>query len=64
MYMVCDEQDDIAEAAAFIARGQEAGWLQPHVGQTYDMEHAAAAHEDVISHSGGSRGKIVLSIKH
>lgn len=50
------------ETGAFLNAGQKSGWLKPHVGQEYQLENVAKAHEQVIEHSGGSRGKIVLTI--
>jgi len=47
---------------AFINAGQELGWVRPVVAQEFPLEKAADAHRQVIEHSGGSKGKIVISI--
>ena len=53
----------MAEIGAFMTSGQEQGWLSPHVGREYSLPEAAKAHEEVIAHTGGSSGKIVLKIE-
>lgn len=38
------------------------GKAKPVIGQVFDINDAPKAHEEVISHSSGSKGKIVLRI--
>lgn len=49
----------MAEAAAVLFAGMEAGWLKPIVGGQYSLDKATQAHEDIIS-SPGATGKVVL----
>ena len=49
--------------AAFIQGGLYAGWIKPVVAKSYPLSEAPAALVDVISHSGGSGGKIVLNME-
>ena len=56
-----------AQSFAFFAGGipspeRPYGWLRPHVGQSFPLERAPDAHREVIEHSGGSQGKVVLLI--
>ncbi len=37
------------------------GWLKPVIGQEFPLSEAAKAQEEVISHSNGTKGKIILS---
>ena len=50
------------ETEAFLYSGQALGWVKPVVGKVYSLEDVAQAHRDVIDHSGGSQGKIILDI--
>lgn len=52
----------MAETSAYLAAGQEKGWLKPHIGHEYTMDQVMKAQEEVIAHSDGSRGKIILKI--
>lgn len=45
-----------------VMAGVEMGHLTPVIDKEYPMESVPEAHADVISHEGGSRGKIVLTI--
>ena len=47
---------------SFMTAGQENGWLRPVVGGEYTLEDVQKAHEEVIKHTTGSKGKIVLTI--
>lgn len=55
--------DDWDAAAAHIHAGLAAGTLAPLLGTVYTrLEDAPAAHEEVIAHAGGARGKIVIEL--
>jgi NADPH:quinone reductase-like Zn-dependent oxidoreductase len=55
--------EDWAEASAYICAGCAAGTLLPLVGRVFrGLESAPAAHEEVIAHAGGAQGKIVLEL--
>ncbi|XP_061653057.1 quinone oxidoreductase [Phyllopteryx taeniolatus] len=49
------------ECAALLVAGMEAGWLRPIVGDRYQLDKAAQAHQDIIE-SRGATGKIVLTM--
>lgn len=55
-------QDQWAEMGKFFDNGQKEGWMKPIVGKVYKLEEVQEAHQEVIEHSGGSFGKIVLNI--
>jgi NADPH2:quinone reductase len=38
------------------------GFLTPVIDKEYAMEEVQEAHANVLSHEGGSRGKLVLSL--
>ena len=46
----------------YLYRCQELGLVKPVVGKVYSLEDAAQAQRDVIDHSEGSHGKIILAI--
>ncbi|XP_068949450.1 quinone oxidoreductase-like isoform X1 [Petaurus breviceps papuanus] len=52
-------KDDFLQSLAALLAGIETGWLQPVVGPSYPLEHAAQAHEDIIK-SQGAYGKMIL----
>lgn len=55
--------DDWSAATAAIHAGLAAGTLAPLVGRVLrGLEAAPAAHEEVIAHAGGARGKIVIEL--
>ena len=55
---------DWQEAAEYIAMGVSNGSLRPIVGRVFNgLESAPAAHEEVIAHTGGSHGKIVIQVE-
>jgi NADPH:quinone reductase-like Zn-dependent oxidoreductase len=56
-------QEELHETVAFFGAGQESGWLRPVVDKVFALEEAAESHREVISHSAGSRGKIVLRME-
>lgn len=59
-----NSEDDWAAATGLLHAGLAARTLVPVVGRVFQgLESAPAAHEEVISHAGGSRGKIVISIE-
>jgi NADPH2:quinone reductase len=47
---------------AVIQDGIETGSLQPVIGQVYPFQEVASAHEEVMTHSRGTRGKVVVSV--
>lgn len=49
------------EIDAAIQKGLELGELSPLVGIVYPLSHLAEAQDEVISHSQGTRGKIVVN---
>lgn len=52
---------EAAEAMAAVESGLRGGTLlRPVVGKTFGLGAAQEAHREVIEHSGGSFGKIVL----
>lgn len=55
-------KDQWAEMGKFFDNGQKEGWLKPIIGKEYKLEEVKGAHKEVIEHSGGSFGKIVLTI--
>jgi NADPH:quinone reductase len=55
--------DDWTAAAAHIHAGLASGTLAPVLGTVHaGLEAAPAAHEEVISHAGGARGKIIIEL--
>ena len=52
--------EDKANADSFIQVGIETLALQPVVGHTFSLAEIAAAHTEIISHSMGSRGKLIV----
>jgi hypothetical protein len=46
--------------AAISAGTRPGGWVTPVVHKAYALEKACDAHEDVIAHETGARGKIVI----
>jgi len=49
-----------AQVIAAVIAGLESGTLDPIVGTTLPLAEAPRAHDEVITHAAGSRGKIVL----
>ena len=52
-------EDEKQEMTAAIAAGLEAGFLNPIVGQEYQLTQASDAHRDIIE-GKGAKGKVVL----
>lgn len=50
------------QTAAAVVSGLDVGFLTPFVDKEYPMESVQEAHANVLSHEGGSRGKLVLKI--
>jgi NADPH:quinone reductase-like Zn-dependent oxidoreductase len=50
------------EMHKYIYAGLEAGFLDPVVSQSYDLADAPTAHKEVIAHTNGSQGKIIINI--
>ena len=50
----------MAEIHAALGAGLATGSLSPVVGELFRLEEVAMAHQQVIEHSGGTRGKICL----
>ena len=42
--------------------GVEMGFLTPFIDKEYPMEAVQEAHANVLSHEGGARGKLVLTM--
>lgn len=38
------------------------GWLNPVIGEEYSLSDARKAQEEVIQHTSGTKGKIVLTL--
>ena len=56
-------EEEFEEAAEYIADGLNAGKLKPIIGQVFDgLEKAAEAHDEVIEHKLGSKGKIIIKV--
>jgi NADPH2:quinone reductase len=53
--------DDKKKIDAAIQRGIESHQLRPVIGQVFSIEQIRAAHAEVLSHSKGTRGKIVVN---
>ncbi len=51
----------MAETSKDLWRGMEKGWVKPVVSQEFPLEEAGKAQEEVIAHTGGSKGRIILS---
>lgn len=61
--MFAATDDDYTESACYIEQGLSNGALQPVVGRVFQgLESAPAAHEEVIAHSAGTQGKIVIEV--
>lgn len=61
LYHATDEEFD--ETAAYIAAHVDAGVLKPLVGSVHvGLEAAPAAHEEVIDHKAGAKGKVVITV--
>lgn len=54
--------DEWRETAAAVVAGVEMGFLTPFIDKEYRMEDVQEAHANVLSHEGGSRGKLVLTM--
>lgn len=54
---------EFAEIHQAIQKGLANGTLRPVVGKEYALADAAEAHKEVINQSGGSKGKIVLTME-
>lgn len=55
--------DEMDEGAAYVSAGLRSGVFKPIVGRVFEgLDQAAATHEEVIRHEGGTQGKIVLQI--
>ena len=48
--------------AAELESGAAAGWLRPVISHEYPLSSAAEAHREVMEHTQGSSGKIVLTV--
>jgi NADPH2:quinone reductase len=59
---ICVLQEEWVETAAAVVSGLDVGFLTPFVDKEYPMENVQEAHANVLSHEGGSRGKLVLKI--
>ena len=55
-------QEEWREIASAVVAGVEMGFLTPFIDKEYSMESVQEAHANVLSHEGGSRGKLVLSL--
>ena len=55
-------QDEVIEYGEAIVKGIDDGWLRPLVGVEFDLAEAYKAHEEVIAHKQGTKGKIVLNV--
>ena len=55
-------QEEWRETAAAVVAGVEMGFLTPFIDKEYAMESVQEAHANVLSHEGGSRGKLVLTM--
>ena len=53
---------DKTVADEFIQAGLESGALCPLVGPTFAFSETAKAHDEVMSHSRGTRGKVVVTV--
>ena len=53
---------DFAQSHASVYARLEAGTYKPVVGLEFDLADAPAAHREVIEHSRGTTGNIVLNI--
>lgn len=61
--LFANDEGDWDEAEAYIAAGAALGTLRPVVGTVLrGLESAPAAHEEVIAHVGGARGKVVIEL--
>ncbi|CAD5112733.1 DgyrCDS1948 [Dimorphilus gyrociliatus] len=54
--------DEKKEAAKFLDEGMRKNLLNPIVYKTFNLKDTAKAHIEVIEHSGGSKGNIVVQI--
>jgi NADPH:quinone reductase-like Zn-dependent oxidoreductase len=54
--------EEFAQTHASIWARSEAGTLAPKVGLSLPLTNAADAHEEVITHSTGAAGNIVLEV--
>lgn len=55
--------EDLAESGSYIEAGITAGTLLPVIGSVHHgLESAAAAHAEVVEHTGGTKGKIVIQL--
>jgi NADPH2:quinone reductase len=55
-------QEEWRQTAASVVAGVEMGFLTPFIDREYPMETVQEAHAHVLSHEGGSRGKLVLTM--
>ncbi len=53
-------EEDVRTTAA-IHDGLSNGSLRPVIGESFSLEDAARAHQEVIQHTRGSLGKIILT---
>jgi len=56
-------KEEFDEMGAYIVAGLEQGTLRAVVGHQFALDQAADAHREVIEHSQGSNGKIVLTVQ-
>ena len=49
------------EAGAALSSGFTQGWIKPIIGTQYKPDQVIQAHEEVIAHSKGSSGKILIN---
>lgn len=54
--------DEWNEMTAYMDRHIREGTVKPVIGSRFSMAEAVQAHEEVIKHTGGSHGKILISI--
>ena len=47
---------------SYVTSGLEQGLLRPATSQQFALEDVAKAHREVIEHTQGTKGKIILTI--
>jgi len=53
-------QEKFDEAGYAIGRGIEQGWVKPIIDTVYPLTETIKSHEEIIAHTGGTKGRIVL----
>jgi len=56
----CISQEKFDEAGYAIGRGIEQGWVKPIIDTVYPLTETIKSHEEIIAHTGGTKGRIVL----